>query len=422
MSTHGNAAIDSSLRSKASGADSRTRHAEIIRAIGDRAQACKRAGESIDPAIDLVRESRLGAVRIPAALGGAGYSVREFFAMLMDLAAADPDVAHILRAHYWFVEERLRATNDEEQKRWLGHVAAGELFGNAITEIGGSAAVGTWAFQTTLASSAEGTCVLNGRKYYCTGSRYCDRVFVYASTNNGDSACAVVPVRREGVSFEPDDWDGMGQRLTGSGTGTFTNVRVGADEILRTAVESEGGNTLANPSDPYLTGQFVQLILTAVMAGIMRAVVTDAVAHIRKRGRTYSHASAQRAGDDPLLQAVVGEIASQAFAAESLVLGAAEAQDMALATLSQGAADFDAAHRASLLAAQAKVIIDELAPRAATQLFDVGGSSAVKRSEDLDRHWRNVRTIASHNPTPYKARAIGDFLINGTLLSTNGFF
>lgn len=70
-----------------------------------------------------------------------------------------------------------------------------------------------------------------------------------------------------------------------------------------------------------------------------------------------------------------------------------------------GVADFDIAHHGSMLAAQAKVMVDELAPRAATALFDVGGSSAIKRSADLDRHWRNIRTLSSHNPTTYKARA-----------------
>ena len=394
---------------------------DLMGVIGRCAKECKQAGHALNPAIDLVRQSRLGAIRVPISEGGGGCNVREFFAMLMELADADADVAHILRAHYWFVEERLRSANKDERARWLKHVVAGEIFGNAITEIGGSAAVGTWVFETKLTPS-EGGYLLNGKKYYCTGSRYSDWVFVYAATPSGASACALVPLSRAGVSFEPDDWDGIGQRLTGSGTGTFSNVRVAPDEVMLTTVESAGGNAVQNPTDPYLVGQFVQLILTAVIAGIMRSVVTDAVAHVRKRGRTYSHASAEKAADDPLLQATIGQIASQAFAAEALILAAADAQDAALATVVQGAPDFDLTHRASLLAAQAKVIIDELAPRSASQLFDVGGSSAIKRSEDLDRHWRNVRTIASHNPTAYKARAVGDYLLNGTLLSSNGFF
>ena len=50
---------------------------------------------------------------------------------------------------------------------------------------------------------------------------------------------------------------------------------------------------------------------------------------------------------------------------------------------------------------------------AAARLFDVGGASALHEDLRLDRHWRNARTLASHNPTIYKARAVGDHAING---------
>ena len=73
----------------------------LIAAIGESAAASKQAGTALHPAIDLVRLSRLGAIHVPVAEGGGGCSVREYFVMLMDLAAADPDVAHLLRAHYW---------------------------------------------------------------------------------------------------------------------------------------------------------------------------------------------------------------------------------------------------------------------------------------------------------------------------------
>ena len=119
-----------------------------------------------------------------------------------------------------------------------------------------------------------------------------------------------------------------------------------------------------------------------------------------------------------MLQQVVGEIASAAFAAESIVLAAADAQDRAAAAPE----DFALAHEGSVRAAQAKVVVDELAQRAASQLFDAGGSSAVRQSAGLDRHWRNIRTLASHNPTRYKARAVGDWLVNGTELPNSGFF
>ncbi|MFE3002766.1 hypothetical protein ACFXG4_48395 [Nocardia sp. NPDC059246] len=44
---------------------------------------------------------------------------------------------------------------------------------------------------------------------------------------------------------------------------------------------------------------------------------------------------------------------------------------------------------------------------ATTLLFDALGSSAVDASAALDRHWRNARTIASHNPRVYKERIVG---------------
>jgi hypothetical protein len=38
----------------------------------------------------------------------------------------------------------------------------------------------------------------------------------------------------------------------------------------------------------------------------------------------------------------------------------------------------------------------------------------VSRAAGLDRHWRNARTVASHNPWVYKARIVGDWSVNGT--------
>ncbi|CAN0369592.1 unnamed protein product, partial [Phaeothamnion confervicola] len=74
----------------------------VIDAIRDSAALARSEGRSLHATIDIVRAARLGALRVPLAEGGGGSSVRDFFAMLIDLAEADADVAHILRAHYWF--------------------------------------------------------------------------------------------------------------------------------------------------------------------------------------------------------------------------------------------------------------------------------------------------------------------------------
>ena len=90
-----------------------------------------------------------------------------------------------------------------------------------------------------------------------------------------------------------------------------------------------------------------------------------------------------------------------------MVLAAADVQDRIGAAREQGLPSEDLLREGALLAAKAKVIVDDLAIRSASSIYDAGGASSTIRSTNLDRHWRNARTLASHNPTAYKARSIG---------------
>lgn len=384
------------------------------------AGACERERDSVRPfeAIDQIRCARLGALRLPVDEGGAGATLRELFAFVIDLARADPNVAHILRAHYWFVELRLLDTDPELRARWLPEIAGGAIFGNAAAEVGGSRPVGEHVLDTRLTRSGDGL-RCSGVKFYSTGSLYSDYVVIYAASEPDEDriAAVVLPLDRDGLTLE-DDWDGIGQRLSATGTTRLDDVLVAPEEvILRPADPSEG-----EPAEPSYIGAFLQLYLTAVIAGIAHSVADEAAALVRSRERTYSHAAAPRATDDPQLQQTVGEIASYAFAAEATVLAAADALDAAAASVRDGLPHPVPAEQASLRAAEAKVVVDAQTQRIAAAVFDVGGASATRQSRNLDRHWRNARTLASHNPTPYKARAIGDHLINGAALPQNGFF
>ena len=105
-----------------------------------------------------------------------------------------------------------------------------------------------------------------------------------------------------------------------------------------------------------------------------------------------------------------------------IAAGAAERARLPAAKAQGEDAETAAALAASLSASKAKLIVDDLALRSATLLFEVGGASTTKKSANLDRHWRNARTLSSHNPNPFKARAIGNYEINGTPPPTKGFF
>jgi alkylation response protein AidB-like acyl-CoA dehydrogenase len=362
--------------------------------------------------VELIRRSRLGALRIPVAEGGGGSTARELFEVVIRLGDADPNVAHIVRNHFSVTERILRSERTQRNQRWLKAVVDGAIIGLASTELEVKRSGGGQVVNTKLTPDGDGY-RLNGTKYYSTGSLYADLIFVRVLVPDGTTAFILIPTNREGIDLV-DDWDGFGQRLTGTGTTTFTNVRVEADEVFF-ETDTDKDNL------PY--NIVPQLFLTAINAGIIRSVLRDATALIRNRPRTFYHAVAEQAADDPILQQTVGQIAANAFAAEAIVLAAADGLDRLPAAQAQGEeAETAAALATSLSASKAKLIVDDLALRSATLLFEVGGASTTKKSSNFDRHWRNARTLSSHNPNHFKARAIGDYEINGTPLPQRGFF
>ncbi|WP_051111245.1 acyl-CoA dehydrogenase family protein, partial [Rhodococcus rhodnii] len=248
-------------------------------------------------AIDSVRRARLGAARVPASLGGGGWTVTELLDAVVSLAEADPDVPHILRVHFAFVEELLRLPVDDPARvRWLPEIVAGAVFGGAASELSRHD-VGGLRYDTTAADTEDGV-VVDGRKFYSTGSLYSDYIRVTARADDGEPLSVVVPAHAPGVEHV-DDWDGIGQRHTGSGTTIFTGVEVGRDAVL----PRRSDDPASRPRHSLL-----QLHLHAIAAGILRSVVTDAAALLRSRKRTFTYATSSVPVEDPQLLAVVGEL------------------------------------------------------------------------------------------------------------------
>lgn len=345
-------------------------------------------------AIEWIKEAKLGALRLPKELGGSGITNQELLEVIRRIATADPDVAHALRSHFIFVEDNLAAPASAERTRRLQLVADGVLVGNATTEISAKPQ-GSKQYDTTLTKTATGY-TLNGRKYFTTGTLYADYVYVLAAGEENRVFVAFIPTNRLGVQVF-DDWDGFGQQLTASGSTTFTEVAVETHEVVELVREKQ---------------QYVpvrQLFLQAVAAGIVESIVKDSIALVKNRQRTFTHGAAEQASIDPILLQTIGE------------LQAATALDKAIAH--RGTAEFaQYQHEAALQAAYLKIIAEKISLEAATKLFDVGGASATRRGAQLDRHWRNLRTIASHNPSSYKAKDIGHYLVNDEELPINGYY
>lgn len=338
---------------------------------------------------------RFGALRIPEDQGGHGASLSDLFRLLIELAEADSHVAHLWRAHFAFVESVLQLNDASVRSRWTERISGGQIVGNAYTERGGNS-LGT--LNTKLEEDGDSLRV-TGEKYYCTGTIYADWVAVAAShpTRVGRQI-ALVSTQHSGVKIF-DDWDGFGQQLTGTGSTTFDRVPV--DTLLP---EEQQIN------DP--ESAIFQLVLLAVQAGIARAVLNDVRSSVQARTRTFSTGTGVPVRNEPQVLQLVGEISATAFAVDSIVLAAAGEIEIAVADESLSTAERFAV--CELAANRAQGIVQPLVLSAATKLFDGLGASATSSGCNLDRHWRNARTVATHNPAIYKSRIVGDYEVNGT--------
>ena len=346
--------------------------------------------------------AQLLTFRIPADHGGPGSSVRDATRFVIDLAAADSNIAQVVRSHLGFVEGLLAYGSPEEHERWYSRLLAGDVYGNAGWEIGGA----NGAVSTRIVADGD-RYTANGSKYYSTGALYADWIGTSALDPQGSAVSFVLPRDRAGLHLL-DDFDAMGQRLTASGTTNLDNVTVYPHEIRHRTVRDHRSPVTA----------FLQLYLGAVEAGIARAALDDAVLFTRQHARPIAHSTAKRSVDDPYVRETVGEIAALAYAAEAVVLHAAADLDRAWRCGLEPALVTEAA----VASAKAQIVAIGNALKAAELLFDVGGGSATARKHNLDRHWRNARTVANHHPRRWKAAVAGAYLLDDVEPPTSGLF
>ena len=149
-------------------------------------------------------------------------------------------------------------------------------------------------------------------------------------------------------------------------------------------------------------------------AGIAKAALNDAVDQVQTRARTFSHGNASETRRDPQVLESIGRMSANASAAEAITIKGAQALQVAYDNRRASApAIREAKEAAEIASAEAQIVATRLSLDNATALFEGLGASAVDVKHTLDRHWRNARTVASHNPVPFKARIVGDFLVNG---------
>ncbi|WP_431483980.1 SfnB family sulfur acquisition oxidoreductase [Pseudomonas solani] len=351
--------------------------------------------------LDTFSRSGLWGITVPREFGGAGVSRVTLARVVAIICAADSSIGQIPQNHFYALEV-LRVNGSEAQQRRLFAAAlAGERFGNALAEIG----TRTSNDRTTRLVGDGDDFRIQGRKFYCTGALYAQRVPTLAIGEDGHQHFAFVERDAPGLEIV-DDWSGFGQRTTGSGTAIFDDVPVAAEDVVSFQAAFERPTTV---------GPFAQILHAAIDAGIAREAYEDALAFVRTRSRPWIDAGVDKASDDPLAIHEFGRLAIRLHAAEAILDRAGRILDAATAepTVESVAA-------ASIAVAEARALTTEVSLSAGSKLLELAGTRATLAEHNLDRHWRNARVHTLHDPVRWKVHAVGNYYLNEVLPPRRG--
>lgn len=343
--------------------------------------------------LDAFSASGLWGITVPREHGGAGVSAVTLARVIAIIGAADGSLAQIPQNHFYALEVLRSGGSPGQRARFDALALAGQRFGNALAEIGAR----DFRRRTRL-SARDGRLFVTGRKFYCTGAIFADWIPTLVVDDEDRQQIVFIPREAEGVQIT-DDWDGFGQRTTGSGSVAFDRVTVQAEWVVPFQASFER---------PTPIGPLAQIMHAAIDLGIGRGAFAATLPFVRDRARPWVDAHVDRAADDPLLVADLGDVAVRLRAAEALLDRAGHAVDEAVADPTE----FTVA-QASLAVAAARALTTTAGLLAASKLFELTGTSATLAEDNLDRHWRNVRTHSLHDPVRWKYHAVGNHSLNG---------
>ena len=347
--------------------------------------------------IEQFTHSGLGSISIAREFGGPQVSFVTLAGVFAVISAVDPALGQIPQNQVGILNLISSTATQTQKQQLFTSVLQGWRIGNAGPERGSK---NTLDLKARITADGDAF-VISGQKFYSTGALFAHWIAVKALNEDGKQVIAFVRRGTPGLRVV-DDWSGFGQRTTASGTVLLNAVRVEAALVV--------DNWRLNET-PNIQGAVSQLIQAAIDLGIARGAIADAISFVRERSRPWIDAKVQRNRDDPYVIADIGKLHIELHAAEALLRKAGRVLDEVSATT----IDAQAAARASIAVAEAKVLSTELSLLASEKLFELAGSSATLAQFNLDRHWRNARVHTLHDPVRWKYHAIGAYRLNGTL-------
>jgi alkylation response protein AidB-like acyl-CoA dehydrogenase len=359
-----------------------SRVAEVAPRLAAAADETERLGRLSDESVKLMREAGVMRLLQPADFGGYAAHPRDFAEAVMAVAAqcgSSGWVAGVGGVHPWemaLMDRKLQA----------------EVWGsNPDTWIASPYA------PQGIATPADGGYVLRGRWNFSSGTDHCDWIFLGALVGGPDGKPAMPPksmhvvLPRADYTIVEDSWDVIGLSGTGSKDIIVKNAFIPAyrtidfEDVAAGEVAAErAGRTETVYRLPFWT--MFPLGITAAVVGIAEGALA---AHLNYQ-RDRVTAMGTRIRDDPYVLSAISEAAAEISASRIQLLdGISRLYDLA-----DSGQEISFADRAFVRRNQTRCAWRAVA--AVDEIFARSGGNAVRRSNPVQRFWRDAHVGLQH--------------------------
>jgi len=329
-----------------------------------------------DALVEEMRELGLFGLSVPEAYGGLGLTLEEEVSVMFELGRASPAFRSLIATNVGIGSQGIVIDGTEEQKqRFLPLIASGEVIASfALTE----PEVGSDAASVRTTARREGDVyLLKGTKRFITNAPRAGLFTVMARTDSSKPGASgvsafIVEAGSPGLSIGKPEHK-MGQQGSHVADVIFEDCPVPAANLIG-GVEGQGFRTAMKVLDRGRLG------IAAACVGFSERIIDEMVAYAASRRQFGSPIA-----EFQLVQAMIADSRTEAYAARCMVLETARAKD----------AGADIGTEASCC----KLFASEMVGRVADRNVQVHGGSGYIADYPAERHYRDVRLYRIYEGT-----------------------
>jgi acyl-CoA dehydrogenase len=336
------------------------------------------ADEDAIPA-ELVEEMRglgLFGLSTPVEFGGIGLNMSQEVQVAFVLGQTSPAFRSLIGTNNGIGSQGIILDGTEEQKKkYLPRLASGEIVGAfALTEPN----AGSDASSLSTSARRDGDVyVLNGTKRYITNAPEAGLFTVMARTNPDDKGASgisafLVEAGTPGLHIGPHDRK-MGQKGTHTADVLFEDCRVPATQLLG-GREGQGFKTAMKVLDRG------RLHIAAVCVGVAERLIRESLSYAMERQQF-----GKPIAEFQLIQAMLADSRTEAYAARCMVLDAAHKRDLG--------------QNVSTEASCCKLFASEMVGRVADRAVQIFGGAGYIADYGIERFYRDVRLFRLYEGT-----------------------